>query len=242
MRTAKRHRRLEVIDPLKISAIVLSRVLAFVDAADLNPEGGVNPQDLIKEVGKYYRFQKVPETLEEFDIQKGITFLNGRLGKKTIRKFVIWPNAIVLESGSTTDSNKDLIDEILKWGAVKLGLVYEPGMIKHYAYISDLSFTSDAPILSVSPLLDRIATRTTKALSEIWQEQIQYEPLELKAGHDPLTRTWGIAPFQITRRTGHRFSANKYFSEAPLPTDIHIAMLEEYEAGIIELHAKRRVQ
>ena len=69
---------------MKISAIVLSRVLAFVDAADLNPEGGVNPQDLIKEVGKYYRFQKVPETLEEFDIQKGITFLNGRLGKKTI--------------------------------------------------------------------------------------------------------------------------------------------------------------
>lgn len=226
---------------MKLSAIVLSRVLAFVDAQDLNPNGSVNPQDLMKDMAKHYRFQKSPETLEEFDLQKGIEFLNGRVGRRTVRKFVIWPSAVVIETSATTDDGKELIDEILKWGREKFGLTYEPEMIRHYAYVSDLSFYSDAPMLSVSPLLERVASRTSQALSEIWQEPIRYEPLELKAGHDPLTRTWGIAPFQITRRMGHRFSANKYFSEAPLPTDLHIELLEEFEAGILDLHRNTQI-
>lgn len=231
-----RHHRRRGDNPLKLSAIVLSRVLAFIDAVDLSPKGDVNFQDLAKEIAKHYRFQKFPQTLEEHDLGKGIEFLNGRSGKRTITKFVIWPNALVLETHSTTDESKELIEELLKWGTERFGLAYQAGMIKHYAYLSDLSFYSDAPLLYVSPLLENIAAKTSKALSEIWEEQIHYEPIELKTGHDPLARKWGIAPFQITRRAEHKFSDNKYFSEAPLPTDMHISLLEEYEAGIKQLH------
>jgi hypothetical protein len=110
-------------------------------------------------------------------------------------------------------------------------------MIKKYGYVSDLTFHSEAPILSVSPLMDLIAQRMSASLTEIWQEPVHYEPLDLKVGHDPLTRKWGIAPFQITRRAESPFSANKYFSEAPLPTEQHISLLEEYEAALIELHS-----
>jgi hypothetical protein len=55
-----------------------------------------------------------------------------------------------------------------------------------------------------------------------------------------MSRKYGIASFLITHRAEARFSENKYFSEAPLPTDMHIAFLEEYEAGIQHLHDAMR--
>jgi hypothetical protein len=225
---------------LRLSAVVLARVLAFIEPADLAPKGGIYFPDLVREVGKHYRFLKTPQTIEEHDPIKGVEFLQGRFGKRAITKFVIYSNILLLETRSSTNDSKELLDEFLMWGKEKFNLVYEPGMIRRYGYISDLTFYSDAPMLSVSPLIERIAQKTSEALTEIWHDPVSYEPLELKVGHDPLKRKWGIAPFLITRRADTEFSANKYFSEAPLPTDLHISMLEEYEAGIKELHGLNR--
>ena len=225
---------------MKLSAIILGRVLGYIEAFDIDPKGQVYFPELVREIAKHYHFQKSPQTLEEHDLSKSVEFLNGRSGKRIIAKFTIWDTLLVLETRSNTSDSKELLEEFLLWGAEKLGLNYKPGMIVHYAYISAVTFHSDAPVLSVSPLLARIATKTSAALSEIWQEPIHYESIELKVGHDPMARQYGIAPFQITRRANSKFSANKYYSEAPLPTDMHISVLEEYEAGIIELHGLPR--
>jgi hypothetical protein len=55
-----------------------------------------------------------------------------------------------------------------------------------------------------------------------------------------MARSHGIAPFVITHRAESRYSENKYFSEAPLPTDMHIEFLEEFEAGVKQLDEQRR--
>jgi len=220
---------------LRRTVVLLARVLAFIEPLDLAPKGGIYFPDIVREIVKQYRFQKFPQTLEEHDLVKGVEFLEGQSGKRTISKFAIWPNILVLETRTSTDESKILLEEFLKWGKEKFDLAYEPGMIRKYGYVSDLTFYSDAPILSANPILDRIAERTTEALTEIWQEPVSYVPLELKVGHDPLLRKWQLAPFQIARRAETEFSANKYFSEAPLPTDLHISLLEEYEAGIMKL-------
>ena len=87
-------------------------------------------------------------------------------------------------------------------------------------------------ILRISPELASLAEKTSKAISEIWQEPITYEPMHLVVGHDPLSRKFGIAPFSISRRAEAEFPENKYFSEAPLPTDTHLTLLEEFEADV----------
>lgn len=221
---------------MKLSAIVLSRVLAFIDTADLSPTSGIVAPEFAREVAKQFHFLKFPQVVEDFDAPKGIEFLTGRLGKRAITKLVIWPNAIVIETRSSTTETQQTLHSIMLWAKEKFNLTYEAEMITRYAYVSDLSFYSDAPLLSISPLWDHIAQKASAALTEMWKEEISYQPIEFKIGHDPLTRKWGIAPFQITRRAEHRFTENKYFSEAPLPTELHISLLEEYEAGIIRLH------
>jgi len=217
---------------MKLSAIVLARVLAYVESADLNPRGKIYFPDIVQALVERYRFQKFPQTIEEFNESKGVEFHQGKIGNKVIEKFVVWDTLLVLETRSGTDDSKAILEELLEWGAGKFGLSYKPEVIKHFAYISDLTFYSDAPLLVVNPALSNVATKASAALTEIWHEPIHYETVNLQIGHDPTARKYGIAPFSISRRAEAKLSENKYFSEAPLPTDTHIRLLEQYEAEI----------
>jgi hypothetical protein len=217
---------------MRLSAIILARVLAFVETFDLAPGGRVFWPDIVPEIVARYSFQKFPKTLEEFDEAKGVEFLEGKIGGKVIQKFVVWDSLLVVETRSNTSDSKRILEDMLSWGAEKFGLSYRPGMIKRFAYVSDVSFFSDIPILAAGPALTNLAAKTSEALSEIWQEPIRYEPLNVAVGHDPTARKHAIAPFSITRRAETRFSDNKYFSEAPLPTDLHLKLLEEYEKDL----------
>jgi hypothetical protein len=217
---------------VKLSSVILARVLGFVETFDLSPRGQVYFPDVVSKLVERYSFQKFPQKLEEFDESKGVEFHEGRIGNKNIQKFVIWTSLLVLETRSNTTDSKQILEDMLQWGTSNLGLSYQPGMIKRFGYVSDLTFYSDVPILGVSPALAKLAAKTSTALTDIWQEPVQYETTNLAVGHDPMARKYGIAPFSITHRAESRFSENKYFSEAPLPTDTHISLLEEFEAEI----------
>lgn len=217
---------------MQISAIILARVIGYVESFDLNPRGKVFFPEIIPEIVRNFNFQKFPKSSEHPDESKGIEFAEGKMGDVVIQKFTIWSNIVVVETRSNTNDSKKILDEALLWAAEKFGINYRSGMIKRFAYVSDLSFYSDAPILYISPALATIANKTSEAVSEIWQEPVKYEPQRFDIGHDPTVRKYAIAPFSITRRAEARFSENKYFSEAPLPTDMHISILEEFEESI----------
>jgi hypothetical protein len=220
---------------LQLSAIILARALGYIELFDLSPRGKTFFPDIVPEIVKRYNFQKFPKTPEELDESKGVEFLEGKAGNKVIQKFAVWSTLLVVETRSNTAESKQILEDILAWGAEKFGLNYKPGMIKRFAYVSTLTFHSDAPILGASPALNKLAATTSEAVSEIWQEPIRYDPTVVTIGHDPLTRKYGIASLTIQRRAEARFSENKYFSEAPLPTDLHLKLLEQYEKDVLSL-------
>jgi hypothetical protein len=223
---------------VELSAVLLARVIAYIESVDLMPKGSVFFPDIVKELVKRYKFEKFPKTIEEFDETKGIEFHLGKAGERTIQKFVIWNTILVLETRSNTKDSMEILEEMLEWGAEKFHLDYHPGKIKRFAYISGLTFYSEAPILETSRPLTKLAESTSRIVSEIWQEEIAYHPMILTVGHDPQERKNGIAAFTIQRRAEAKFSENKYFSEAPLPTDVHQRLLEEYERDAIALGSK----
>jgi hypothetical protein len=226
---------------VKLSAIILARVLGFVETYDLAPHGKVFYPEFTRAVVERYKFQKFPKTFEDFDESKGIVFEEGKAGNNVIQKFSIFGTLLAVETRSGTDDSKQILEEMLLWGAAKFDLNYKPGTIKRFGYISDLTFYSDVPLLGAAsqPFID-LSVKTTEAVSDIWQESVKYYPANLSVGHDPLSRKNGIAPFSITHRAEAKYSENKYFSEAPLPTDMHIQFLEEFEAGVKQLHDAAR--
>ena len=218
---------------MRQSAVLLGRVLGFIEIADLISGGKISVPELVRRLTERYSFEQFPKTFEQLDVKKGIEFHEGFSGEYPIQKFVIWDTLLAVETRVSTDVSKSIMEDILIWSSKDLGFNYKPASIKRFAYISDVTFFSDAPLLNMHNAVNNLAVRSSAALSHIWQEPVQYEPLIVSVGHDPTTRKYPIAPFSIEHRSEARFSENKYFSEAPLPTDIHLKMLEQFEKDIL---------
>lgn len=219
---------------MKIASVLLARTIAWQETSDLSPQGGIFGPDFITKIVQKYGFQKFPQAFTDLDVTKGVEFLGGRTGNHNIDKFVIYNTGLLVETQTNTADSKRILEEMLGWGKEQFGLAYEPGMLKRWGYVSNVSFYTDFPLLSaISDPWTSLVKSVSKAVSEIWNEDIQYVPMHIMAGHDPLKRKYGIAPFSIAHRAEIPFSENKYFSDAPLPTDLHISLLQEFEAAII---------
>jgi hypothetical protein len=209
--------------------------LGFIEIADLLSGGKTSTCELVRRLVERYRFAKFPTTVEELDVSNGVEFFDGTTGEIPISKFVIWDSLLVLETRIDTNASKCALEELLNWGAQELGLNYEPGTIQRFGFISDVSFFSDVPILEVNPAVKALANACSEQLSRIWMEPVKYEPFTVRVGHDPTSRKYAIAPFVIEHRANSRFSENKYFSEAPLPTEAHWTLLEEFERNMVNI-------
>jgi hypothetical protein len=218
---------------LQLSAVILARVLVFIDIMDLSPRGRVFLPEIGPAIVDRYKFQKFPQTYEAPDESKGLEFYEGKFKDKTILKFAIWSSLLVVETRSSTEDSEYILEDILMWGADKFGLNYKTGMIKRFGYVSALTFYSDIDMLEMTTAVSQLSLKTGELLSDIWQEPIRYDTTIVTMGHDPLTRKYTIAPFTIQRRAEAKFSENKYFSEAPIPTDKHLQFLAEYEKDIL---------
>ena len=174
-----------------------------------------------------------PQQLEEFDEAKGITFGSGRLGHSVIEQLVIYTYGILLDTRSSTEESKRLLQEALEWGRNELGLVYEPSMVRRWQYASQIAFRSDVPLTGVQTAFQAVADKMSKHVLELTGERLKYDLTSFFVDYDPLTRKHPLGRFSIQRRDNTPFSENKYFSEAPLPTDLHIKLLEEFEAHLV---------
>ena len=218
---------------MELSAIILSRVLGFVETFDLTPRGTVFFPDLIAGLVEAFRFHKFPQTTEEMDESKGVMFTEGTWNEVPVSQLTIYNNAILLDTRAGTNESKRVMLEGLQWATDKFGLNYKHGMIRRWRYVSDLTVTSETPLLVTNPALSNMCEAVGKHISEIIGEPLVFSPTRSTADFDRHLRPLAMAGFDIQRRADTPFSENKYFSEAPLPTDIHFELLQHYEADLV---------
>jgi hypothetical protein len=220
---------------MKLSAVTLARVLAFVETFDLNPQGTVFFPDLVAKLVEKCRFQKYPQTIQDFDEQKGVEFLAGVWDRVNVEKLTIYNNGILLDTRVSTAISEGILAEALHW-AKQFGLTYRPDMIKRWGYVSQLTFYSDVPLLGPGPeaAITKLTSRVSEKVAQrVPDANLNYKPIRLDLDFDRSQIQFPLAPFTIQRRTIAPFSENKYFSEAPLRSEDHIALLEEFEKNII---------
>jgi hypothetical protein len=220
---------------MKNVSVFMARSFAFIDLSLIDPKGRVFWPDLIKELAKEFSFQKSPQP-SELEEKKGLEFRLGKTRDVVIDALKLFDTLVVVETHSNTSDSEEVLDELLQWANGKFALTYTSNMIRGRGYVSDVFFETDFPLLDeVCKPLTTLGAKTSAAMANIWHEQLEYRPIHLSVGHDPLIKKNGIAPFSIQLRTESHISDNRWFSEAPLPTDLHIKLLEEFEADVLAL-------
>jgi hypothetical protein len=180
-----------------------------------------------------YDFQTFPAKPEDFDLEeKGVRFESGKANGLLIDSLIIYSGAILIDTLASTDDSRSILIELLEWGRAELGLSYDEKLIRRWGHISDVIFKSDIPLLALySSPLQKLAAKTS-AITEETFDGLKYAPSQIWIGHDPAVRKHSIASLFITHRVNTLYSDNIFFSEAPLPTHLHIQFLREFEQDV----------
>jgi hypothetical protein len=220
---------------MELAAILLAKTLAFVESADMNPHGSVFFPDLVKALVARYNFQTIPKTREETEKGKGTTFALGRFGNTVIEELTFFPFGITLSTRVSTTESRRLLDDAFLWGQKEFGLIVKNA---RWQYESQVTFHSKVPLTSMNPAAQIIAEVLARNAKAVTGDELKYELTAVQWEFDQLKRKYSLGRFSIQRRDNTPFSDNKYFSDAPLETEVHLKALEEFEAAV----AKTRLE
>lgn len=165
----------------------------------------------------------------------GVTFESGVFEGIPIRKLTVFPLVMHLDTADSTDLAQRALLSILQWAKKEFGLRYSPSIITRWAFVSDVVFQAEFALLErLNATLNSISATITEAIRENLNEELQYRPAKFWLAHDPNKRQASIAPFTIEHLALSQDEENKFYSEAPLPTNLHLSLLEKLELELRE--------
>jgi hypothetical protein len=217
---------------MHLASVSLARYYGLVQIEDLNLGGTVYLPEVGAALVQRYGFQKYPTKPEEFDEGKGIEFLSGRLGKRVIDKLMIIDSGVYLDTQIDTAASEELWHDLMSWAVKTFGVTFKREMVKHSAYVSTVTFHSDVNMLNLNPVFDEIAAVATSEVEQNFGRRLEYEPAAVSITYDQLSTKFGTAAFTVQRREGVPFKDGKYFSTAPVKTEIHLQLLEKWENAV----------
>jgi hypothetical protein len=217
---------------MKLLSIQRARSLWFVNLTDLNPRGHYL-LGLIPSIIKKYRFQIFPAKPDDFDLIKGIKLLGGAFHKELQHDISIevniFNNGLFADTRSSTEDSDAFLDEFLTWMAAELDLVPYQEVLNTKVYVSELWVQTDKSMNTLNPKLTDFAKRLTSLIVGHENHPIAYETTGIYLWTNPII-TNPPATFRFERVEGAPFNENRYYSAAPLQTNVHLEILTELES------------
>jgi hypothetical protein len=218
---------------MKLLSVLQARVVALLPLEELNPHGELIAPNATKLLIDKCGFLVYPQRVEDYlEPDKGIKYEVGAWDGQVIQQLLLFPSGIALDTNTSTSDSEKILTEMLVWAKEALKINYEPSMIKSKAYLSQVTFTCEKPLNALNPVLANIADKITKSVAGSIGFMFHYEANSIGFGYDTAHVKSNASRFVIERRADTSYSENKYFSSAPLPTDEHLSLLNEYEAAL----------
>jgi hypothetical protein len=187
----------------------------------------MNLRGVLDALTKRYQFAKTPKNELDFDDQNSLSFKSGTfIGQRKVPLLValsIYSDGIVADTMSSTDEATEFLNDVAKWLADTYGLTIPKE--RRIAYLSQIDFQWDVALANLNPKL----TPFEKQIGERTTQKSDFEVASIQFWTEGFSRPNTPAPFKIERKIPAPFSANHYFSQAPMETKDHIAFLNEFE-------------
>lgn len=216
---------------MKLLSVQRARSIWLVNLVDLNPRGR-NILSLIAPVIAKYKFIQFPAKPEELDLSKGINFVGGSFQKDPLNDIAIdltiFNDGFIADTRSSTEDSDSFLDDFLSWIAEEFGLVPYKKILRSKAYFNELWVKTDKSLNALNPKLEKFGKRLTSLIAGHDHHPILFETYGISFWTNP-TITFPPGPFKFERAENTPFSENRYYSAAPLQTNVHLEMLMELE-------------
>lgn len=215
---------------MNVLYIGLARTAWLFDINLLNP-AGLSFRGVVEQIAKRYQFSKAPKNEADADENKSLAFKAGTfIGVRKVPLMVgfnIYNDGWTADTSSSTDESTEFLNDLAEW----LNDTFKLAVPKHVTtYLSQVDFQSEVPLVRLNPRL--------KSFAEIVQERIgspsQLDVAGIQFWVEDFGKPGAPAPFRIERKISAPFSANHYFSHAPMQTKDHLELLSKFEAMLTE--------
>lgn len=223
---------------MQLLNVISARSIWLFSVLDLNPRGTAIESDLIEWLKATYRFQKYPSSPVDIDPEsKTLTFTSGRVKSdyEATQKeryvtvdLVIYNDGLAANTRSSTRDADRFLEEVISSAVRELNLVY-PETIRRKLYLSEMEVRLDRPMSSLNAKLRELAAKISSLRGD--PSPVGFEFSGVSFLPDPVEQAT-IAGFVLERKTNTAWSENRFYTKAPLHTDAHLRLLEEFE-GIL---------
>ena len=217
---------------MELVAITLARVTTLLQLQTWDPYGRTSTVDALQMLAAAFTFSKYPKSLAEIDIQKGIELVDGRMRDIVIDKITIYVNGFIVDTRSSTENSEAIVATILKSIHSAFGAVISP---ERKTFTSQVIFRSDITLLALQPpILKDVSMRLTDTTSADLKHPFSFEPTGVIINADLSQSKIPPSPLTIERLADTPFSERLFSSTAPLRTNEHLEVLEQFEAALLQ--------
>jgi hypothetical protein len=220
---------------MKIIATEGGRVLDLVPLEEIRPLAGIYVPDLIKAITERYGFAAGPTNLAEA-VKSGAKFEHGKFitdgGSVVIKELAIYSDGLISDAFDTRTADR-VLDDFLDWATEQFKL-RERESPRRRTYTSALICEFERPVESALGNLSKLCGLLSKSLNAAYGWNHEYNLNRLGFSVDPMTAPHlRNTQFVIERRVQSPYSENRYYSGAPLQTEVHIQLLETIERELV---------
>lgn len=215
---------------MELLNIIRARSVWLFDVRDINPRGRYFELALIAWLKERYTFTKYPSSITDIDQTGGLVFSSGSFHLRTDSLITvdlsIYNDGLVADTRSSTRDTDTFIDDVLSSAVQEFEIVFYPEMIRRKLYVSEMHVRSNRPLSSINPRLEGFASRLASMISI--QKDARLELSSIGFWPDENSPA-GTSRFLFERQLNTSFAEQRYFSSAPLQTEDHLKLLNEFE-------------
>ena len=180
-----------------------------------------------------YGFSQTPSD-EDMRTSGGI-FRGGRLvsGAKKINvgEIGVFSDNVYATAQDTMTADF-IVDDLITWSEQAIGL--RPPVTKiPRKYDNAVVVEFEANIERHFGIFKELTRSYSNMLASLYNEVVGVSMCRIDFGFDSLEHKLSLSTrFTIERRVGIPFSSNRYYCAAPLKTDMHVALLEQFEQAV----------
>lgn len=219
---------------MKLISCERSKVVMLFPTEEMKPMTGFIRADLVILIKERYKF--LNPDLTGPDAAMVTTFNNGIFTNNDenfpINDLSIFADGLVAGADVTSIAESFLYDFII-WAVKDFGLRAPTSEFKKL-YLSNVIIELDKDINGFLSKFDLISRAISENMAKVYGAVPNVYVTRLAFGQDrtKLPNPDSYSDFVLERRAGVSFEINRYFSSAPLPTELHIEMLTSLEAGL----------